>query len=218
MTDTQVQEQQPNNWTEPLSPEDQEMFKQRILALKAALDQSKDRQEKYKIEAVFDKRKTTRNSFPGSVIILRSGSALSGDGDELVYPCPAPGPVPCKGLIPPENVSTFLDVAVCPECQYNAPRKDLTDATFYWLEPQAWAHVLAREFYRTGCTASFYLKTAGVDLRKQSELELNRPQKGDALAAARRSRGAVIYEMYRVIQDISTGASLEKQLKALITG
>jgi hypothetical protein len=219
MTVQSVQEEQrhSSNWSEPLSPEEQEQLKQRVIRLKQLLDEEKERREKYKIEVVFDKRKTTRGAFPGSVMLLRSGSALSGEGDEPVYPCESPGLPRCPGLIPPENVSTFLEVAVCPVCGYNTPRDQLTDATFYRLDPEHWSYVLAREFHRCNCDASIYMKTAGVDLRTQSQLELARPQQGDALRTARKSRSAVMYERYRILQDISTGASLEKQLKALIT-
>lgn len=215
MSEEQVQEQSSTE-SQPLTQVDQDALKARILELKRLLDQEEERREKYKIEVVFDKRKTTRAAFPGSVIVLRSGSAMSGDGDEIVYPCPNKD-TKCPGIIPPENISTLLDIAYCDVCGINHPREELSDFTFYRLEPAKWAYVLAREFYRCGCNASFYMKTAGEDLREHSRSELARPQRGDALRTARKSRGAVMYELYRIIQDISTGADLEKQLKALIT-
>lgn len=192
------------------------MLKERILSLKALLDEEKERREKYKIEVFFGNRKTTQVPFPGSVVIMRSGSAMSGDGDEIVYPCLAPGPR-CPGLIPPENISPLLNYALCPHCNFKTKPDDLKDGSFYKVDAEKWAYVLAREFYRCNCDASIYMHTSEVDLRKQSGLELARPQHGDALRVARGSRKAVMYERYRILQDVSTGASLEKQLKALIT-
>lgn len=204
---------------QPLSPDDVEALKQNILKLKERLDQEEERREKYKIEVVFSRKKTNRGPFGGSIILMRSRSAMNGDGDELMYPCPslADGPK-CPGLIPPENVSTFLDVAVCPECGTNWPRKKLSDSTFYLVDAAQWAFILSREFHRCGCNASIYMKTSGMDLREQSRLELAKPQRGDALRDARLSRGYAMYQMYRILQDVSAGATLEKLLKAFITG
>jgi len=198
-----------------LSPDEQRAMRKKAEALRKLLGESK--LAKYKIEVMFDNRKTTRGAFPGGVVIWRSGSVLSGGGDEILYPCPDDL---CTGLIGSENIAPISKSCYCDKCKRVWKQSDLKEIRLYYLDPAKWSLVLARTFLRLGCQADIYMKWAGDErIQDRARAEQARNRGGEELYAARRARKEpVMYELHKLIKDVNAGASIEARMRALITG
>ena len=168
---------------------------------------------KFKVEVQFGLGRSAQAPFPGSIHIYRSGSTLSGGGDEIVYPCPDDK---CPGLIEPENLLPVL--ALCPECFTKWNRDtDLADGRFYRLTAQNWAFVIERTFRRVGMDADLYLKSHPEDIRSAALLEQARERRGEVYARVRAKRVPVMYPLDRIMKDVNAGADLSKRIYAFIT-
>ncbi len=202
-----------------LTAEEAEDVEKRLKALSLVLDAEDEYQATFKIEVVFDKRKTNRGAFPGSVVLFRVGSGLAGEGDEVLYPCPSRDLTgqPCAGIIEPTAISAMLGLAICPKCQQKWKRDELKEVTAYYLPPEKWAHVIAREFFRLSCDADISMKIAERDLRQGSRMELAAQRGGEALYQARSSRRTITYRLVDIIKDVNAGAEVEKRIRAYIT-
>jgi hypothetical protein len=172
---------------------------------------------RYKIEVLFDRRKTsTGGAFPGGVVIWRSGSVLSGGGDELLYPCPDQK---CKGVIGPEGIAPISQSCFCKSCSRVWRQSDLRELSFYNLDPSKWALVLTQLFLRLECAADVYMKwTGNEDIRSRTRMEQAGNRGGEELYAARRVREPVMYRCKDIVKDVNAGSSIESRMRALITG
>ena len=197
----------PEILTRPLTPEELSVIEQKKEALKKIFDVGQIK-AKYKIELNFGKDRSDNGHFPGSLIVLRSGSALGGGGDESMFFCPDNN---CPGLIPPNLVSSMLRLAVCPACERQWHQGLLHDMQLFRLTHQKWATVLARFFLRLGSNADIYLKTHPIDLRTQTVKEQLKDMGGQQLRAARSKRVRVIYSLPRILKDMMQGADPEKR-------
>jgi hypothetical protein len=193
--------------TRPLTSEELEVIEQKKKAL-AGIFNVDAIKAKYKIELNFGKERSSKCHFPGSLIVLRSGSALSGGGDESIFFCPDDS---CSGLIPPELVSSMLRIGVCPKCRRQWKQQLLPDMRLFRLTYQHWAVVLARYFVRLNSDADIYLKTHPIDLRIQTGKELKKRKGGEHLRLSRAKRIRVLYSLPKILQDLSAGADLEKR-------
>lgn len=167
----------------------------------------------HKIEVSFGKDRSTSGHFPGSIVIFRSGSAFDGGGDEPLFPCPNGQ---CPGFIPPNLVSSMLQIAVCPRCRLQWKQSELYEMRLFRLTAQAWARVLSRYFIRLGSDADIYMKTHPLDIRVRTENERSRYRGGATIDAARAKRVRVIYSLHSIYKDLSNGADLEGRLRAFL--
>ncbi len=167
----------------------------------------------HKIEVNFGKDRSTDGHFPGSLIVFRSGSAFDGGGDEPLFPCPDDK---CPGFIPPNLVSSMLQIAVCPKCRRQWKQDQLYEMRLFRLTAQHWAKVLARYFIRLGSDADIYMKTHPIDIRGRTRNELDRYKGGETVNAARAKRVRVIYSLHSIYKDLSNGADLEGRLRAFL--
>lgn len=198
-----------------LSAEEQRNLKKRAQMLRKLLGDK--RLAEHKIEVLFNHDRTNRGlAYGGSVVVWRSGSVLSGGGDELLYPCPAPK---CNGYIGSEMIAAMSQTAYCVECKRVWKQRDLKEATYYSLDASRWAYVLAREFLRTQCKSDVYMKWGGGEkLRKRAMAEQSGQKGGEELFAARDARQPVMYSLPDIIKDVNAGSSIESRMRALITG
>lgn len=167
----------------------------------------------YKIELNFEKGRSIHKPFAGSLVVWRSGSALSGGGDEIMYPCPNDS---CMGFIPPELISSVAQKAGCPKCQALWHQSELMEMRLFRLAVQHWATVVARYFVRLNSDADIYIKTHLLDIRSQTLKEQMRDRGGTELLAARQERIPVIYPLNRIFQDLANGADLEKRFRTFL--
>lgn len=197
----------PDILTRPLTPEELTVLEAKREALRQIfnVDQIK---AKYKIELNFGKDRSDSGHFPGSLIVLRSGSALGGGGDESMFFCPDNA---CPGFIPPNLVSSMLRIGVCPKCERQWSQGLLSDMQLFRLTHQRWATVLTRFFMRLDSNADVYLKTHPIDLRTQTMKEQLKDMGGMQMRAARSKRVRVIYSLPRILKDMVRGADPEKR-------
>lgn len=199
--------------TRPLTAEELEVMEKKRQAIKTLLSQDTTLRAKFKIEIMCGSKRSTDKPFSGSIVIFRSGSALHGGGDEVVYPCVDPL---CPGFIPPELIMTAVGKAGCPKCQRVWDQDQLKEMFLAVLPAQKWAYVLSRFFIRLGHDADLYLKDAPVDIRKNTKMEQEKDHGGLKLAIARTRRQPVIYPLDRIYKDLSNGVDLEKCIRAFM--
>lgn len=196
---------------EDLPPDEQETLRKK----KEALDKffASEIVAKYKIEVQFGKGRSVHTHFPGSLHCYRSGSALSGGGDEILYPCPDNK---CPGYIEPEHVAPQF--AFCPVCQQRWDRiQDMQEGRMFRLDHSKWAEVILRAFTRLGHNADVYLKSHPEDIRDKALLEQMKQCRGEEYAKAHRQRVYVMYSLSRIIKDAHAGKDLYKLFLALVT-
>jgi len=196
---------------EDLAPEEQEALRRKQEAMdKFFADKIV---AKYKIEVQFGKGRSMHAAFPGSLHCYRSGSALAGGGDEILYPCPDDK---CPGYIEPEHV--VPQFAFCPVCQRKWDRiKDMNEGRLFRLDHTKWAAVILKAFSRLGHNADIYLKSHPEDIRDKSLLEQMKQRKGEEYMKAYKQRVYVMYPLERIVKDAHAGKDLYKLFLALVT-
>lgn len=200
--------------TRPLSAEEREALEKKRQAIKSLLSEDTTLRARFKIEILCGSNRSVEKPFQGSIVVFRSGTALHGGGDEIVYPCVNPL---CPGFIPPELIMSSMRRAGCPKCQKVWDQDQLKEMFLAVLPVQKWAFVLSRFFIRLGHDADIYLKSAPVDIRKNTRLEQEKDRGGMQLAVARTRRQPVIYPLDRIYKDLSNGVDLERCFKAFLT-
>ena len=209
-------QQQLDTITKPLTADERAAVERKKEALKQLIDlESEDVIAKYKIEFFAGSDRSTWKAFRGSVTIFRSGSALHGGGDEIIYPCVNPA---CPGFIPPELIAATAGKAGCPKCQQVWDQELLKEMFLAILPAQKWAYVLSRFYIRLNHNADLYLKSAQVDIRKSTVVEKSIDRGGTELARARMARKPVIYPLTNIYKDLSVpGVDIETRFKAFVT-
>lgn len=208
-----VSESAIDHLTKPLTAEEKAIVERKKAAIKKLLTMDESIKARFKVEFFAGKDRSVDKPFRGSVLVFRSGTALHGGGDEIVYPCVDPA---CPGFIPPELISGSAAMAGCPKCQRVWPQAKLTEMFLAILPVQKWAYVLSRYFVRLGHDADLYMKFAPVDIRKSTVLEKSTDRGGTELATARHRRQPVIYPLVNIYKDLSAGADLEHRFRAFL--
>lgn len=198
----------------PLTADEREVVEKKRQALKVLLSEDTTLRARFKIEFMCGANRSVEKPFRGSIIVFRSGTALHGGGDEVIYPCVDPL---CPGFIPPELIMTSTGMAGCPKCQQVWPQTQLKEMLLAVLPAQKWAFVLSRFFVRLGHDADLYLKSAPVDIRNSARMEREKDHGGLQLAVARTRRQPVIYPLDRIYKDLSNGVDLERCFRAFVT-
>ena len=208
---TKEQFEAPEVLLEDLPPEEQEALTKKQEAVDKFF--SDKIVAKYKIEIQFGKGRSVNNHFPGSIHVYRSGSALAGGGDEVLYPCPDDK---CIGYIEPEHVTP--EYAVCPVCLMRWRRiEDMNEGRLYRLTHSKWAEVILKVFGKLGHNADVYLKSHPEDIRDKSLLEQMRQRKGEEYMKTYKSRVYVMYPLERIVKDAHAGKDLYKLFLAFVT-
>lgn len=198
--------------TNGVSPSDLELLKRKKAAIKTAYEEEHKYDAKYKIEIQLGTKRTGRESFPGAVMIFRSGGILGGGADEIMYPCPD---VKCVGYIGPEHISAQEQIGVCPKCNVRFSQSELKEGRFFRLPSEKWAEVLEREFHRCGGSADFVLKTRKDDIRTAALLE-QAGRGGEALYSSRSGRIVVVYSLKALIHDTAGSHDVYSRILAFL--
>jgi len=197
-----------------LTPSELQAIETKRRALKELLG-PEDLVATYKLEFHFGKGRTGNGNFPGLMHMFTSGSALSGGGDEPIYPCPDDQ---CPGVIPQKLVGHFANRAVCPTCQrvWTAEMAVVGETRVFVLPVYKWAKVAARYFVRLNHDAALYMKYYKEDLIRHTvaEQELGSRGGGDKLHVARTRRERVLYPLANIYKDLQAGADLESRFLA----
>lgn len=196
----------------PLDPKEEESLRRRAAAFDEAFKE--ELRPKFKIEFQFGKGKSGRTHFPGLLMVYRSGSALGGGADEVVYPCPSND---CLGYIFSENISSQKQFAFCPTCNVSFHQSELKELRYYRLPMEKWAEVAEKEFLRCGSMADVVMKTRKSDIRISTEKEQEgKNQPGLELYKSRSDRVTVVYRLEALVRDMAGGSDVYSRMLAFL--
>lgn len=198
-----------------LTEEELDTLKQRMAAMDKLLAEHK--KAKYKIELLFQAKRSGRTAFAGALSLWESGAKLHGGGDTKIYECPARAKKisDCQGLIP--DASQGYGFLVCPDCKKVWKGEDVHGEVFARLTTDGWAQLVYKYFARLGHNADIYVKSPKVDIRQVAQLEQVKQMMGEKLSSARTRREVYIYPLRNIIQDTSAGADLLGRFRALLS-
>ena len=189
-----------------LSEEELDTLKKRMLAMDELLKEKK--RAKYKIEIFLSSHYRTNQHYPGALSFWLSGSKLHGGGDEKIYLCPT-----CEVLILPH--AQGYGHLVCSKCGVIWKGSQVKGEIFHRNTTQHWVERLYYWFRVLDFDADFYMKRPKTDIRVAADVEQLRQLGGEKLAVARK-REVVVYPLYHLIKDTSTGASIPSRIHAFL--
>lgn len=183
----------------------------RAEALKSLISEDTEVIAKYKVEVHFEKGRTTRDAFVGVLVVFKTG-ALSGGGDEVLYPCPWDK---CWGYIDFDSRSPQTGETVCPKCHRVWKESQLSEVRGYKLNVDGWALTISKAFWALESSADIYLKTHWTDLRQAALKETLMERRGEDLRDARK-KVVLRYALGAILKDTSAGSSLVNRIKGLL--
>lgn len=196
-----------------------------VAARMKALDElfAKDARAKYKLEIHIHEERSTWKPFFGIMYFLTSGDKLHGGGDTKIYLCADNA---CHGIIyPPEHSivdisegsdPTSISNVLCPKCGRTYPSRDLWGERGLRLTAANWARAIYNNFMYLESNADVVLLSHHANLRKQTELEMERNAHSELVNVARRVRHKVVYPLKNIIKDVNAGADLVKRFHAFV--
>lgn len=188
-------------------------------AQKLLLDAKEQREAKarYKLEVMFLEDRSMTKPHLGVVLAWTNGGFMNGGGDESVYFCPTrkEGGEQCYA---PIDIRLLVNgLAVCSKCGRAHNPMDLTGQIRARLRTQQWAELMTRMFYRLESNADLRVGHFRGDLRAATELEMTKPQKGEAVSKVYRDRLWVTYSLQDLIQDVHSGSDVYKRIKSFLS-
>lgn len=199
------------------SAEEQRMIEERMKQLDL-LFKDPQRHATYKLEVMFNRKRSMLQSFPGVVTWWHSGNKLHGGGDSKIYLCPGKERKnnDCTAFL--YDKEQGMNFVVCEKCGSLWRGDDLFGEVYYNLPMGKWADVLLSWFLRLQLDADIRIKYARDDIRSVAMLEQERNRGGELLLKARDEgrRTTAIYPLDRIIQDTSAGATLHGRILAFL--
>jgi len=204
-----------------LSAQEKEAVQKRMKALDILFQ--KEARAKYKLEIHIHEERSTWKPFFGMMYFLLSGDKIHGGGDTKVYLCADDS---CHGVINTAEC-TIVDISenadptapakvLCPKCNKVLLARDLWGERGLRLTATNWARAIYNNFMYLDSNADVVLLSHHANLRKQTELEMQRNANSDLVNVARRARHKVVYPLKNIIKDVSAGADLVNRFHAFI--
>lgn len=184
----------------------------------------------HKIQVNFGPGRSALKDFKALVTIWESGKHFHGGGDAHMYTCmdhrvfnndstTPPSALPLLRSMMKErtewgcgNPITDADmrgpVALCPSCKGMIPTKFLTGQIPFYGSAGELAEMVTIIFHKLRDDADVYCKYDRTDIRYETQ------KAKQGLEKAQQLRGLFIYPLYRLLQDIGAGASIEGRFKA----
>jgi hypothetical protein len=75
---------------------------------------------------------------------------------------------------------------------------------------------MLKMFRRLDCNADLIVEHVDGDIRRANEKEMERDRGGEIYAQVRANRMRIAYPLAKILQDTSTGATLEGRLRAFL--
>lgn len=197
-----------------LTPEEEDTLKKRMLAMDKLL--SDKGLAKYKLEVLFERKRSGTQPTFGLLSFWESGSKLHGGGDTKMYICAGKSQKKndCEAFIP--DAGTGYGFLVCPKCKEVWKGEQVTGELGFRLTMQNWATVLVRYFQKLEGNADVYLKYPKEDIRQVAILEQTKQLHGEQLQKVRTGIQKAIYPLAHIIRDTAGGADLEKRFYAFL--
>lgn len=167
---------------------------------------------KYKIEIGVMEEKRNEQGVPGAVYVMKSNSALDGDGDEPLFFCPRKE---CQELIDPDH--SEYGVFVCAACGLKGANEILTERLMFRMPYQKLAGLVMRLWTKVGGDADLYLRRFKASIRPAAD------QGGDLGKIyriqddARKGRELVIYPLGNMIKDNLAGQDMQKRILVFLS-
>lgn len=184
----------------------------------------------FKIEIHFGPGRSGLKDFRALLLLMQSGKFFHGGGDGQMYTCldhrlfekDNTTPPSCLPIIrkmmhertewgcgaPITGSDIRGPVAMCPGCKNMIPAQHLTGQLPFYGSVVQLAELATILFHRLKDDADVYCKYHPTDIRYKTQAEVK------GMEEARRLRGLMIYPLYRLMKDISAGATIESRFKA----
>lgn len=185
----------------------------------------------HKIQINFGPGRSALRDFKALVTLWESGKFFHGGGDGQIYSCmdhrvfnndstTAPSALPLMRRMLKEGKTEWGcghpitaadirgDVAMCPGCKNLIPAQYLTGQMPFNGSVQDLAELVMHIFHKLGDDADIYCKYDREDIRYKMQATK------EGAEAAHRLRGLFIYPLFRIMQDVGAGASLEGRFRA----
>jgi hypothetical protein len=186
----------------------------------------------YKIQINFGPNRSALKEFGALLSFYGSGKHFHGGGDDLCYVCLDRLELMRRNMNPRDVWKYYLEVlkkkvedhgcgrlitgdqigggvAFCNTCQKGIVAENLVNPLYFWGTTGDLATLVAEIFRRvTDDNADVYCKYDPTDIRYLTM------QKEKGSEAAHRLRGMFIYPLARILQDTTSGATLDGRFKA----
>lgn len=173
---------------------------------------------KYKLEIMFGKARSNKNTTPGMLCFWLNGSKFHGGGDEKLYLCPGSSlkRSDCAALL--QESYNVTEGVVCPSCGTIWKHEQVIGELMFNLPMRKWADVLHRYFRLCDYNCDIYLKHAPTDIRSVSLAQVEKATwKGtQQLEGTRKRRARTIYPLKNIISDTNAGADLLGRFHAFL--
>lgn len=164
---------------------------------------------KYKIEIAVMEEKRNEYGVPGAIYVMKSNSALDGDGDEPLFFCPS-----CKGLIDPDH--SKYGVFACVSCGKKGANEILSERIMFRLPYPKLAALAHKLWLQVEGDADMYLRRFKKSLRQSKEAE-RLGRRLNLQNRARSQRELVIYPLKNMIKDNLAGQDMQKQILVFLS-
>ncbi len=179
------------------------------------LDENK---AKYKIEIILTLDRSSTNLCACAITPFRSGGALHGGGDEIMYFCrnEQNRAMGCgsilksdvyMGRIGNEQVAVFY----CDKCKRHVNREMLASTILYKLPVKSIAKNIYELFRQLDSNADIYLKHIKVDMRKAAEA------KAKGMQTIKPNTELSIYTVKSIFKDVSNSSQILKKFEDFIS-
>lgn len=197
-----------------LTAEEEEILKKRMAAMDKLLA-DKDL-AKYKIEIMFERKRSAQNPTFGIMSFWESGSRLHGGGDTRIYICAGKSTkkADCDAFIP--DSSAGYGHLMCPNCRNVWKGGEVTGEIGARLTMQNWAVALHKYFMKLNGNADIYMKYPKHDIRKIAAMEQDKHLGGEQLAKMRKEQQRCIYPLRNIIKDVSMGSDIMAKFYAFL--
>jgi hypothetical protein len=152
-----------------LTEEEEHTLKSRMKAMDDLLAQQGV--AKYKIEVMFQRRRSMVAPIYGLMSFWESGAKFHGGGDTKMYMCASKDRKlsDCETFIP--DSSNGYGFLVCPNCKKVWKGEDVSGEIGARLSVEGWATLLLKYFHRMQANADIYLKYPKFDIRQLAKME-----------------------------------------------
>lgn len=167
---------------------------------------------KYKIEVMFDHKRTTAGPNLCGIQLWESGKKFHGGGDELMYWCKIADSQTNEGCGSPISSDHMRGpVAICPGCGRAIKLEAASNMRVVRLPTKKLAEELEKIFRSLGSNADIYVKYHKTDIHY---IAMER-KKGPAVA--RKLKGMHIYPLKNILKDTAAGSDVAVKFHTFLT-
>ena len=184
--------------------------------VKSALGSS-NKPAKYKIEVVLTTDRKTAGVSACMITLFRSGGALHGGGDELMYLCrnEKNRDMGCGSILKGKAMigtvgNQIVTVYYCKKCKKHVNRELLGSSVFYKLPIKTLAENIYNLFRELDSDADIYMKHIRVDVRKGIEDK-------NLMRAMQSKIEYAIYTVNNIMKDVTNGSQVLKKIEGFIS-